>query len=120
LNLTNFLHSDGTPLERFVLKSLNTGTTMATPFTGDGNKENGEKCLYTGNAEGDAIWTDRCNDGNPWHGWEFRSTANGKFLLVHKITGRCAKPNNRNVGSYIQTFGACNANDADMLWTYLF
>jgi len=99
------------------MNSAPNGVTFGTPFTMDLNQESGDKCLYTGNAEGDAIWTDRCNVDNPWHVWELRSVGGGRSLLVHKLSGRCAKPQSRNVGSYVQTFGFCDSNNVDMLWT---
>jgi hypothetical protein len=104
--------ASGTPLDRFVMITDSSGTTLATPFTK--GPENGDKCAYTGGNDGDGIWTDRCGDNtNSWHRWDFTDVGNGEFQLRHRNTGRCAKPTNRNVGSGVQTF-ACNAGDADM------
>jgi len=99
----------------------NNGVTLGTPFTNDRNEESGDKCLYTGNSEGGAILSGRCNADNPWHVWELRSVGEGgRSLLVHKITGRCAKPVSRSEGSSIETLGSCDANNVDMLWiTYI-
>jgi len=77
--------------------------------------------LFTENYEGGAIYSDRCNPDNPWHVWELRSAGEGgRSLLVHKVTGRCAKPESRSEGISIETLGACDANNVDMLWiTYI-
>jgi len=89
-----------------------------TPFTK--GAENGDKCAYTGNRDGDIVSTDRCGDGsNPWHRWDMKDVGNGQFQLSHRVSGRCAKPSSRNVGSLVQTF-ACNPNDVDMKWTRYF
>jgi len=72
--------------------------------------------LNTGNGEGGAIYSDRCNPDNPWHVWELRSAGGGRSLLVHKLTRRCAKPQSRSKGSYVETLGACDAINVDMFW----
>jgi len=99
------------------------GVTLGSPFTYVWNEESADtadKCLYTGNAEGGAIRSDRSNADNPWHGWELRSVGGGRSLLVRKLTGRCAKPQSRSQGSYVETLGACDAINVDMLWiTYV-
>lgn len=98
-----------------VSKDEANGKYLSTPFLNDDNKESGDRCFWTGNADGNTIWTDRCNTGNPWHGWEFRNV-NGGFLLVHKVTGRCAKGG--SIGANVPTYN-CNSGDNSMVWNYV-
>lgn len=88
---------------------------LATPFIADGNTESGDRCMYTGSSDGGTMWTDRCSNDNPWHAWEFRSVGGDNFLLVHKVTGRCAIPVG-GVGSAIKTI-TCDAGNPRMIWT---
>jgi len=104
-------------LQRFLINPAPNGVTLGTPFTNDRNQESGDKCLYTGNAEGNAIWSDRCNTDNPWQVWELKSVGGGRSLLVHKLSGRCAKPQSRSEGSSVETLGSCDANNVDFLWS---
>ncbi|ODN06439.1 Venom metalloproteinase 3 [Orchesella cincta] len=104
--------SAGTPLDRFVLTDESIGRTLATPWSSRDASENGDKCVYTGYEEGGSMWTDRCNSQNSWHGWEFISVGNGEFMISHRNTKRCAKPN----GAYIATYSNCNRNDFSMRW----
>lgn len=106
---------DRTPLNSIEIRDGPGDKRLATPFTEAGNTESGDRCMYTGNSDGDAIWTDRCSNDNPWHGWEFRSVGGANFLLVHKVTGRCAIPSGGE-GSWLQTF-ACNSGNTRMIWS---
>lgn len=108
---------DRTPLNSIEIRDGPGDKRLATPFTEAGNTESGDRCLYTGYRDGDAIWTDRCSD-NTWQGWEFRSVGGANFLLVHKVTGRCAMPHNAGEGSWIQTF-ACDSGNTRMLWSLM-
>jgi len=102
----------GTPLDRFVINDESNGKKLATPWNTPDAKENGDKCVYTGNGEGNALWTDRCDSGNPWHGWDYLDTRNGEFLLQHRVTKRCAKPSD----GYIRSYANCDRNDRNMRW----
>ncbi|ODN06444.1 A disintegrin and metalloproteinase with thrombospondin motifs 13 [Orchesella cincta] len=102
----------GTPLDRFVLTDEPLGKTLATPWSSLDATENGDKCVYTGYIEGGGMWTDRCNVQNPWHGWDFIDVGNGEFMISHRITKRCAKPDGVN----INTYSNCNKNDPTMRW----
>ncbi|ODM87991.1 Venom metalloproteinase 3, partial [Orchesella cincta] len=103
------------PLDRFVISDDGIGKTLATPWETRDATETGDKCIYTANAEGGIISTDRCSTQpprNPWHGWDFIDVGNGEFLLSHRITRRCAKPD----GVYIRMYANCNQNDRNMRW----
>ncbi|ODN06442.1 Venom metalloproteinase 3 [Orchesella cincta] len=102
----------GIPLDRFVISDEGIGKTLATPWGTRDATETGEKCIYTGNEEGGIMTTDRCNTENQWHGWDFIDVGNGEFLISHRVTSRCAKPE----GSYIRTYVNCDRNDANMRW----
>lgn len=105
---------DITPLNSIEILAGPGDQRLATPYTEEGNTESGDRCMYTGYRDGDAMWTDRCSD-NTWQGWEFRGVGGANFLLVHKVTGRCAVPDG-GVGSWIKTY-ACNSGNPRMLWS---
>lgn len=106
-----------TPLDTVEVRDYTYGKMLATPFLFNDNNESGDKCFWTGTNNGDAIWTDRCDAGNSSQGWEFRPV-NGnqnRFQLVHKLTGKCAKPTANSIGSNIQSCN-CTSNN-NMIWT---
>ncbi|CAL8143695.1 unnamed protein product [Orchesella dallaii] len=102
----------GTPIDRFVVSDEGIGKTLATPWGTRDALEQGDKCIYTGNAEGNLMNTDRCSSDNPWHGWDFIDVGNGEFLISHRVTSRCAKPSGNNIGTYAN----CDRNDPTMRW----
>jgi len=113
--------SVGTALQRFVITTGLKGTFLETPFIQNGG-ESIDKCLYTGNGEGNQILTDVCGDhnnenDNPWHGWELVELGNNEFMLKHIISGRCAIPLTRAAGADVITSGACDSNNGDYKWT---
>ncbi|CAL8143682.1 unnamed protein product [Orchesella dallaii] len=103
----------GTPLDRFVLTDESIGKTLATPWNTPNATETGDKCVFTGVCEGDAMWTDRCNAENSWHGWDFIDVGNGEYMISHRNTKRCAKPN----GDHVRTYKNCDRNDRSMRWS---
>jgi len=88
LNLNCFFSRDPTPLERFTANTVEwssntpTGVTLGSPFSRDENNESGDKCLYTENGGGDAIWTDRCSTENPWLVGQFKQVGVYKYLII--------------------------------------
>jgi hypothetical protein len=112
---------DKTPLNTLEIKTAPDGTILlASPFLADDNTESGDRCLYTGNADGGLLWTDRCSFDNPWHGWQLRAV-NGdpaRFQLVHKVTGRCAVPESSAEGSNVSS-RQCDSGNQGMIWNWL-
>ncbi|ODM87830.1 Venom metalloproteinase 3 [Orchesella cincta] len=53
--------AQGTPLDRFVISDDGIGKTLSTPWETRDATETGDKCIYTANAEGGIISTDRCS-----------------------------------------------------------
>jgi len=98
-----------------------TGIDLEAPYSFNGNNESGNKCLWTGNPGAGVIyyriWTDTCNTENPWQGWELLDVDGSNFLLHHIVTGRCAVPESKDIGSYVSSNGTCDGGDVDMLWT---
>lgn len=95
------------------------GKLLASPFLNDENKESGDRCFYTGSADGGYLWTDRCSTDNPWHVWELRAV-NGnqnRFQLVHTQTGRCAKPVSTAGNSNVYSLSC--TTDSAMIWSWV-
>ncbi|ODN06445.1 A disintegrin and metalloproteinase with thrombospondin motifs 17 [Orchesella cincta] len=103
----------GTPLDRFAITDWNIGKVLSTPWSTPDAKENNEKCIFTGNAEGDIVTTDRCTFIEPTHGWVFIDVGNSEFLISHRSSKKCIKPVETEVRSYVN----CDRNDASMRWT---
>lgn len=105
---------DRSPVQRFVLTQGFRGLLLAAPFsTRDGTRQ-GERCLYTGNADGQYMWTERCNPNCPSFAWELEAVENG-YLLRHAYFKLCA----RAEGGLIRMRENCDAsNDPSLIWQF--
>jgi len=78
------------------------------------------KCLSLKEKTSSSISTDACDVNELSQIWELKDAANNNFLLVHKSSGRCAKPATRKVKSVVEAEMNCDDKNKDMLWTRLF
>jgi len=110
-----------TPLHRFEMNGTSTGGfTFGTPFSFNRNEESADKCLKVGTTNGDPLSTDRCSRTDTSQLWVWKSgQVNKTYVLSHKASGRCAKPQSRKVGSKIEMVTQCDNSDKDVLWETL-
>ncbi|XP_037033578.1 A disintegrin and metalloproteinase with thrombospondin motifs 9-like [Bradysia coprophila] len=111
---------DKTPLETIEIKTAQSGQKLlATPFLYNDNQESGDRCFWTGQNEGDMLWTDRCGSNtNPWHYWDLKTIDGNpdRFQLVHSVTGRCARVMSNASDSYI--YSTQCGTDSSMVWSW--
>lgn len=94
------------------------GQLLASPYLHNENKESGDKCLWIGEEETDALWTEICDYTEQSQIWNFQPVKKNseKFYLVNAYSGKCIKPITNGSGSLVHSVDC--ASDKDMIWKW--
>lgn len=91
---------------------------LASPYLDKQNTKTGDKCIYIGEEETAAMWTEECNSNEPLQIWYFEAVKKNsdKFYLVNGYSGKCVKPISNKSGSLVQPVDC--TSEKDLVWRW--